>query len=387
MTKWRLFEAYQRGGLLQQIETKAMTLWHYFLLCLIADLTLPWLVGAFLVTHRRVHQVQQDIAINTPKRLFELRAESSEPPASPSPFVFTETSLFSDIADAVQKQVEVPFVPAPLVSYCLLQALQRISHDISPETLSRIEEMLAAEKTVSAFDDFNEDEVNDLADQVSQQISDKGVIDLPMLTKEQELKLLQQIMRVVFKVVTTSEAERRKELISSELHISHDILSSLDSRRQLAKTVNEAVDIPLLSEDQEESILEAAVEMCATTLQTLLPPSLISTLKGETPEGLSTMKGYLIKTVNEKIDLIGFSEEQEEVMIRTIIEILIDTYVDDTDAELLILSQEEQEMKLQNKVIELEREMKASEVRFAREQNNLKAQIQRIRDRIEQTKS
>ena len=74
------------------------------------------------------------------------------------------------------------------------------------------------------------------------------------------------------------------------------------SRQKLATTINAAIDIPLLDENQEEEILLVAIQNSAETVQQLLPAELIQTLSGERPESLIAMKEYLIDQVNAKVD-------------------------------------------------------------------------------------
>lgn len=294
--------------------------------------------------------------------------------------VFTK-ELSAALAEEVQKRVELPFVPEPVVLFVMTQAIQRLSVDLSPSTLQQVQELLDAEDTESKYDDLPEEERNALADQVAAELNTK--IDVPMFDEEQELQALQQIMRVVFEVLTTTDVEARSAMVQTQLQVSRDLLGSDESRAQLVKSINAAVDIPILGEAEEEAILTTAVGMCADTLQALLPPDLIESLKGESPEGLVRMKEYLITTVNERVNLAGLSEEQEQVLIESMVDILIDTYVDDTDAEFLLLTKEEQQATLEERADKLSRELELSTRRYEREQQNLAAQYERIQSRLE----
>jgi hypothetical protein len=89
--------------------------------------------------------------------------------------------------------------------------------------------------------------------------------------------------------------------------VSRDILGTKESRASLVKAINQAVNLPILGETAEAALLQSAVEMCAETLQALLPPELIETIKGESPDGLLRMKKYLIAQVNKRVDLAGLS--------------------------------------------------------------------------------
>ena len=231
---------------------------------------------------------------------------------------------------------------------------------------------MVAEETPSQLDDLSRDDIQKLADEVSQELFDQSMVHLPMLTPEQEHIILTQIVRVIFQVLTTSETERRTAWISSNLvDTSQALLASPERRRQLARKINQVVDIPLMREDQEEAILFLAVEKCANLIQELLPPELIRNLQGEDPRGLSEMKDYLIESVNSKVDLIGFTEEQEAALIRTMIDLLVDMYASDTDAALLLCSPTEQKEKIRQELAKLDWEIHASQARFQREQEAL----------------
>jgi len=294
--------------------------------------------------------------------------------------VFTE-ELSAAIAEEVQKRVEIPFVPQPIVLFVMTQAIQNLSSDLSEDTLQKIQEMLEAESTESTYDDTPKEERDALADQVARELNAK--IDVPMFDEVQELEVLKQIMRVVLQVMTTTDVEVRNAMMQTQLEVGRDILGGDESRAKLVQAINAAVDVPILGESEEEAILTTAVGMCAELLQTLLPPDLIETLKGESPEGLLRMKEYLITTVNAKVDLVGLSEEQEQVLVEKMVEILIDTYVDDTEAEFLLLTKEEQQSTLEEKATSLNREMESSTRRYQREQQNLAAQLERIQLRLQ----
>jgi hypothetical protein len=82
--------------------------------------------------------------------------------------------------------------------------------------------------------------------------------------------------------------------------------------------------------------------------------------------------------VNEKVDLIGLSEDQESSLIRTMIDLLIESYVDPTATNLLRLKQnqasDDPRAALQRQVQLIQRDIELSRVRFEREQANLQSQ-------------
>jgi hypothetical protein len=293
--------------------------------------------------------------------------------------VFTD-DLFDEMADQVQATLHVP-LPGPVVHYFLTQSLEFMTGDLSDKSLAQLQDFLKSESTSTKYDDLSQEQIDALAEQMAQEIfsSDNKVVDIPLLSPEREFEILQQLLRVVFQVLTSRSSESRVRFIDSRLELSKDLLSSPESRRKLAQTIHEAVDIPFLN----ESVLNQVVDVCASTLQQVLPPSLIEILKGESPEGVANMKEYVIQTVNEKVNLIGFNEEQEEAMIRTVVvDILLDTYLDGTQVEFLVFPKAERLAKLQEKKEELQKDIELSQLRFAREQSNLQAKLGRIQARF-----
>eukprot|EP00545_Synedropsis_sp_CCMP1620_P012093 CAMPEP_0119014742 /NCGR_PEP_ID=MMETSP1176-20130426/10341_1 /TAXON_ID=265551 /ORGANISM="Synedropsis recta cf, Strain CCMP1620" /LENGTH=346 /DNA_ID=CAMNT_0006967979 /DNA_START=39 /DNA_END=1079 /DNA_ORIENTATION=- len=311
------------------------------------------------------------------------------PPRCPSTaFTLSATPMqevFSDefteqIAADVTRAVNLPFVPSPVVAYILKQSIRKISTDLSKDTMERLQEVLQTEATSSTLDDLSKDEINSLADQVAKELNLS--IDAPMLDEEQEFLVLQQIMRVVFSVITTNDKEKHKAFIKTNISASKDLLSSPESRKTLVAAINKAVDVPILDETQEATLIGAAVEASSDLVRSLLPPDLIETLKGETPESIGKMKEYVIASANEKLDIAGLSEDQERMLLEAMVSILIDTYVDNTEAEFLLMTPDEQKVKLKEMKETLERKKDLSQRRYEREQSNLAVQIERIDLRI-----
>ena len=94
------------------------------------------------------------------------------------------------------------------------------------------------------------------------------------------------------------------------------------------------------------------------------------------------MKEFLIQNVNANVDLIGFDEAQEEAIIVSMVEALIDTYIHNTEAEFLLLNEQEKGDMLQERIKELEWELQASQARYEREQANIQAQLELVQQKI-----
>ena len=93
-------------------------------------------------------------------------------------------------------------------------------------------------------------------------------------------------------------------------------------------------------------------------------------------------KIFLSSKVNEKVDLIGLTEAQEDAVIRTMVDMLIEEYVDPTATETLLLTKEEQRIKYEEQVLAIEHEMQLSKLRFDREQAHLVDQLHAVQAKL-----
>jgi hypothetical protein len=282
------------------------------------------------------------------------------------------------IAEDVYQNINLPFpIPSPIVTYVLEQAVQNLSSDLSVETKIQLQEIFEAETTPSGDDDFGTEAIQGVANRMAAEIN--PTIDVPVLDEEQELVLLQQIMQVILQSLCNSEEDRRKEWTNSRLEDSRVLLGGPEARSKLAASIDQAIELPLpLGDAQRLALISQAVDAASDILTKFLPPDLLDTLKGESPDGLLKMKEYVIDNVNAKVDLVGFNEEQERLMIETMVNLLIDEYVDETDAEFLLMTPQEQLERLQERKRVLERERTFSQRRFEREVESIDVKLARI---------
>ena len=314
---------------------------------------------------------------------------------------FISDSVFGDIAAQVQSRVKIPPIPSPIIKFIFTEALRSMSQDLSPKLVCQVEELLDSEKTSTKDDDFTKEQVQELSNAIASELVEKKAIDVPMLDQKQEYEVLVQILNVVFDILTTSDSERRASMIKSvQEFLANDLLGTPEGRKLLIQRMNAALDIPLLNEQQEEKIITVAVEACAKTLQTLFPPDLLRSLTGETDHNnLIEMKRYVIMKVNEVVDFVGLNEQQEEALIRSMVDVLIESYVDPTAAELLLLNQntdsaagtttmidpiQQQLTKYQNDAAAIQRKIELSAIRYEREQSNLKFKLLSIQNQIQE---
>lgn len=298
--------------------------------------------------------------------------------------VFTE-NFAEEIATLLEGQMKISLIPSALVVHVLTQVIAKIvAADISTQSLESIQEILEAEATPTGFDDVEAGQVNELVSTLAVELN--AVIDIPLVKEEKELEILHAILKAVFSVLTTSKQDYEKVVAKNQIQLSHDLLGSAETRRAMVAHINEIVDIPLVGEDQEDILLASAVEICAKAVQDILPGDVIKALSGESPDGIAKTKSLVVDRINEKVDLIGFSEKQERCFIETLVDLLINECVDGTQVEYIFLDAEGQEALLKERRNQVVREGKFSERRFQREQKSVASKLQRIDDRIDEAR-
>jgi hypothetical protein len=291
------------------------------------------------------------------------------------------------ISVEIQKDLLFP-VPSPMLTYIVQQAVSSLSTDLSINSKEQLQEILEAAATPTENDDLTEQDIHRLADAIAKDINPK--INVPVLDEEQEYVLLQQIMRVILPALTQTGGGGGVSLPSAEanLQLSRNLLGGPQARQKLVRALdkqveeNMAIFSSLVNDKQRLDLISQAVDACAVFLYKLLPPDLCKTLRDESPQGLLEMKEYLIDTVNKKVDLMGFDETQEREFIATMVNLLIDEYIQDDTTASLFLSPAEQEDRLKEKRAALQREKVLSQRRYAREQARLEEQLTQLDNRL-----
>jgi hypothetical protein len=137
-----------------------------------------------------------------------------------------------------------------------------------------------------------------------------------------------------------------------------------------------------LNEERENELIVKALDACADRLHQVLPPELVTILKGQGPKGLKKTKQFLVERLNHNVNIVGLSEEQEAWLMEQVISLVLDTLLGDTEAELRLMSPEERRGKLLERRAILQREMDLSRRQFEREQSDYQAQLEEINGRL-----
>ncbi len=98
-------------------------------------------------------------------------------------------------------------------------------------------------------------------------------------------------------------------------------------QKKIAALVNAVVDLPLVSEDVEQTIFEHAVAIIDAALDDILPEAFGDLLrdrnKGIDKDHARGFAERLAQAVNKRVDLPYLNEEQEAKLIRTVVDPLV----------------------------------------------------------------
>ena len=316
-------------------------------------------------------------------------------PTSPASATLLKSILLDqsieDISDRISFRIVLPFyVPQPIISAATTLAVQQLTTDVlSSELLERIGEVAAASASSSASateliygdgDDgiADDEELENLSGQIATELN--AQIDLPVLDEDQELVIFKAIGRSLMAVLTAPDEIEAdpKQMVDMVVETTQELLEGKEGRRKLA----EALDFPILNEEGEQDLLERALDACSDRLAEVLPRELVEALKGENCDGLENTKEFVVASLNRKVDIIGLTEDQEQELIKMLVDFVVDIAIGDTEVELLLMNPEERITAWEERKVVLTRQLEISKKRHEAEKANLMAQIRRIERRI-----
>jgi hypothetical protein len=105
------------------------------------------------------------------------------------------------------------------------------------------------------------------------------------------------------------------------------IMLLVEEQKKIAALVNAMIDIPLVSEEVEQYIFEHAVAIIDAALDDILPEVFAGLLrdsdKGIDKDHARDFAERLVQAVNKRINLPYLNEEQEDRLIRTVVDPLV----------------------------------------------------------------
>ncbi len=212
------------------------------------------------------------------------------------------------IARNLKNMVDIPGIPDAIekpVLEQIIKAFIKVCPLVLPEGVFN--------KLVSG-----EAEVEGLSEAVIRQISNE--IYIPLIPKEVQNEIVESLCRVFF--TSNNFAAIRHNMVSRSLKA----MIQDESRLTLATELNELVDIPILSEDQEQFIAEKLVNACFDVFEMFIPAPIKKILNSTRPEDLKDIRNNLVDRLNEKINLPWVSEEEEKKAFRYIVDFFLSFY-------------------------------------------------------------
>lgn len=105
-----------------------------------------------------------------------------------------------------------------------------------------------------------------------------------------------------------------------------------EEQKRIAKLINALIDIPMVPEDIEAAIFEHAVRIIDSALDDVLPEAFAELIRnsetGIDKDHAQTLANRLAEAVNQKVNLPYLNEEQEERVIRLVIDPIVKAMID-----------------------------------------------------------
>mmetsp|Transcript_28870 Transcript_28870/g.62226 ORF Transcript_28870/g.62226 Transcript_28870/m.62226 type:complete len:367 (+) Transcript_28870:69-1169(+) len=213
------------------------------------------------------------------------------------------------ISRRAKKLVNFPFIPRGLEKQVIKMALTAFCK-AGPRALPEGLFMQLVTNEVE-WDDVNEEVVREL----------NAVICIPIISREIQEQVINSLCIVMFKGAKGQMAMERK-LIGKALQAS----LNKDSDDDLAAMLNGMIDIPLMSEEQEQELFLKLSRSIMNTFETLVPEPMREILTNTSPEELREARLNLIDRMNEAIDIPFKSEKEEEEYFTAIVDFLLTRY-------------------------------------------------------------
>jgi len=286
------------------------------------------------------------------------------------------------LAEKVLSIIEIPFLPGSVVEFVVNWVVKAMASDLSPETTIRLNVMLEAENTITESDDASWDDRDALATDIADEIS--VIMDVPILSKDQETEILRRTVKAALAVLATSGDEFREARVAFSLNAAQNLLEGTEGQRNLAKVLNAQLDMPFLGEKEEQDLLMKILGYCTDVLQSLLPQELVMRLKGESNEGLKEIKDHLASCIDDRIEIgVLVPRDKKLWVIEKVVDSVVDVIVGDTEMELFFMDDEERRNKLLDLRKSLEYEAYMNRKLFEKQQEAMARRIDRINQKLE----
>lgn len=219
----------------------------------------------------------------------------------------TETEI-ELIARNLKETIDFPFLPNVLEKQIVKAALTgfcKIAPVALPEGL--FQELVSGNEE---WDNVKEEFIHILNDEIC----------IPIVSREVQDQIVGSICTVMF--TSKSEKAAKRQMLGRALQTT----LNQDSEEDFATMLNDMVDIPFMSEEQEQVIARKLAKSIHNAFETMVPESMREMLMNTSPEELREARANLIDRLNEKIDIPFKTEEEERVYFESIVDFLLKRY-------------------------------------------------------------
>mmetsp|Transcript_812 Transcript_812/g.1777 ORF Transcript_812/g.1777 Transcript_812/m.1777 type:complete len:408 (+) Transcript_812:92-1315(+) len=292
--------------------------------------------------------------------------------------LFPDDSL-DDIAEQVASFIPLPYVPHALKVLLTKRLLIRFSRELNPKLRGRLREVLQSAASDSSLDDASLEEQQALAKEIAAELNMK--IDCPLLTEEQEWEVTQRIIYGLLRVAHTSRTDITSAALTKGMAIGSDLLQP-DNRAELAKVMNASVDVPFMTEAQEECMFNLALNKCAEGLQTCMPGWVLDSMRHNSKAGLQATKAQLVDKICDMLDMPMLSDDQKKWLAARMVDHVVDSALTGTSAEFLLMTTAEQRQALLGRRQQCIEELELSRRKFERQQAAAEMQLKLIDQKL-----
>lgn len=224
------------------------------------------------------------------------------------PVELTETEIELLVRN-LKGSFDIPYIPAFMEAQVLKTALTSVCK-VAPVALP--EGMFI--ELVAGKVDWSEVEY-----EVIQMLNEE--ICIPVISREIQDELVKGICTVLFCPMQDKAARRKMfgRAIQASLN--------LDSEEEFARMLNDMIDVPFVSEEQEQVVARKLAKSIHAAFETLVPESMREILQNHSsPEELREARTNIVNRLNEMIDIPFQSEVEEEEQFKKIVDFLLERY-------------------------------------------------------------
>ncbi len=213
------------------------------------------------------------------------------------------------IAKRLREMVDIPGIPDAIERPLVEQVIKAIIH-VTPLVLPEeiFNRLIAGDSRIEGVTEATIRQIND-------------EIYIPIISRDVQKYLVEKICKILFDVETDFETVRR-QMVARALR---EVFNA-DSRVSLATALNENVDIPLVSEENEQIVAEKLVDVCFDILEAFIPTPIRDILESTSPEELYEVRNNMVDRLAERIDIPFANEEEERKTLRSIVDFFLSFY-------------------------------------------------------------